>query len=78
MGVPSIAIFSARNPLGVRYPRGENHTVIYHGTPCSGCKLTMCIEQLDACILSITVDEVHEAVRIRLERGGFSAGVKCS
>ena len=78
MGVPCVAIFSARNPPGVWYPRGENHTVLYHRTPCWGCKLTMCVEQKKACILSITVGEVHEAVRKQLERGGFSAGVECS
>ena len=78
MGVPCVAIFSARNPPGVWYPRGENHTVLYHRTPCWGCKLTMCVEEKKACILSITVGEVHEAVRRQLERGGFSAGVKCS
>jgi heptosyltransferase III len=36
--------------------------VLYHRTPCWGCKLTECIAQKKACILSITVDEVHAAV----------------
>jgi ADP-heptose:LPS heptosyltransferase len=70
MGVPCVAIFSARNPPGVWYPRGKKHTVLYHQTPCWGCKLTECIEQKKACILSITVDEVFAAVRKQMERGG--------
>ena len=68
MGVPCVAIFSARNPPGVWYPRGDSHTILYHRTPCWGCKLTMCVEQKKACILSITVDEVHAAVRKQVER----------
>ena len=68
MGVPCVAIFSARNPPGVWYPRGDNHTVLWHRTPCWGCKLTRCVEQKKLCILSITVDEVHDAVRRQLER----------
>lgn len=78
VGVPCVAIFSARNPPGVWFPRGENHTVLYHRTPCWGCKLTLCVENKKACILSITVEEVHDAVRRQLARGGFPAGAKCS
>ena len=78
MGVPCVAIFSARNPPGVWYPRGENHTILYHRTPCWGCKLTVCVEERKACILSITVEEVHAAVRKKLARGGISAGMECS
>ena len=75
MGVPCVAIFSARNPPGVWYPRGENHTVLYHRTPCWGCKLTMCIEEKKACILSISVEDVHAAVRKHLAVSGIpSAG----
>jgi len=78
MGVPCVAIFSARNPPGVWYPRGNNHTVLYHRTPCWGCKLTMCTEHGKACILSITVEEVHAAVRKQLERGGIFKGMECN
>ena len=74
MGVPCVAIFSARNPPGVWYPRGENHTVLYHRTPCWGCKLTMCVEEKKACILSITVEEVYAAVTEKLGRVFPEAG----
>ena len=73
MGVPCVAIFSARNPPGVWYPRGENHTVLYHRTPCWGCKLTECVEEKKACILSIRVEEVHAAVLAQLDRRGIRA-----
>ena len=74
MGVPCVAIFSARNPPGVWYPRGENHTVLYHRTPCWGCKLTLCVEEKKACILSISVEQVQAAVRKHLAFNGIPSG----
>lgn len=68
MGIPCVAIFSARGKPGEWYPCGENHTVIYHRTPCWDCGLTTCIENKKACILSITVDEVFAAVQPQLAR----------
>ncbi len=62
VGVPCVAIFSARNGPGEWFPRGEHHTILYHKTPCWGCGLTECIKEKKACILSITVDEVYAAV----------------
>jgi len=70
MGVPCVAIFSARNPPGVWFPRGDGHSILYHRTECWGCKLTVCIEKKKACILSITVDEVLAAVRSHLDGAG--------
>ncbi len=66
MGVPCVAIFSARGKPGEWYPRGENHTIFYRKVPCWGCGLTKCIEKKKACILGITVDEVFAAVQQRL------------
>ena len=66
MGVPCVAIFSARNRPGEWFPRGEGHAIFYHKTPCWGCGLKVCIEQKKACILSIGVDEVFAAVQQRL------------
>ncbi len=66
MGVPCVAIFSARARPGEWYPRGEGHAIFYRKTPCWGCGLNDCIEQKKACILSITVDEVFSAVQQRL------------
>lgn len=63
VGTPCVAVFSARNLPGQWYPRGENNKIIYHKTDCAGCNLETCIDQHKKCILSITVDEVMEAVK---------------
>ncbi len=72
MGVPCVAIFSARAKPGEWYPRGEGHAIFYRKTPCWGCGLNDCIDQKKACILSITVDEVFTAVQQRLSARGAS------
>jgi hypothetical protein len=36
--------------------------VIYHQPECFGCRLETCIEMQKKCILSISVDEVEQAV----------------
>jgi ADP-heptose:LPS heptosyltransferase len=73
MGVPCVAIFSARNPPGEWYPRGDHHTIFYRQPPCWGCELTECIEKKKVCILSITVDEVCAAVLQQLAARGIAA-----
>ena len=71
MGVPCVAIFSARAKPGEWFPRGENHSVLYHKTPCWDCGLQECIVNKKACILSITVDEVFTALLQQLARRGI-------
>ncbi len=73
MGVPCVAIFSARNKPGEWFPRGDQHTIFYHQTPCWGCQLLECIEKKKVCILSITVDEVCAAVLQQLAARGVPA-----
>ena len=68
VGVPCVAIFSARNKPGVWFPYGNNHQVLYHKTDCSGCGLEVCERHKKKCIASITVKEVMNAVnRIMLQ-----------
>jgi len=62
VGTPCVAIFSARNFPGQWYPRGDSNKIIYHQTNCAGCGLEVCTTQNKKCILSITVDEVMNAV----------------
>jgi heptosyltransferase-3 len=62
VGVPCVAIYSARNFPGQWYPRDNSNKIIYHKTDCAGCGLEVCIVQQKKCILSITVDEVLNAV----------------
>ena len=62
MGVPTVCVFAAQELPGVWYPPGERNVVIYHQPECFGCRLDTCIEMQKKCILSITVDEVEQAV----------------
>ena len=62
VGTPCVAIFSARNLPNQWFPRGDNNRILYHRTECAGCGLIDCIEHQKKCILSISVDEVEEAI----------------
>lgn len=62
VGTPCVAIFSARTSPRRWYPRGNHNKILYHQTDCAGCGLEVCIKQRKKCILSITVDEVQQAV----------------
>jgi ADP-heptose:LPS heptosyltransferase len=66
VGTPVVAIFAARNIPRQWFPFGDRHTVLYHRVECWGCGLETCIEQQKKCLLSITVDEVMDAVRSQL------------
>jgi hypothetical protein len=66
VGTPCVAIFAARNIPRQWFPFGKQHRVIYHRVECWGCGLETCIEQQKKCLMSITVDEVMEAVRSAL------------
>ena len=61
VGIPLVAIYSARNYPRMWYPRGDKSSIIYHKTDCEGCKLEVCTVQKKKCILSITVEEVMAA-----------------
>jgi heptosyltransferase III len=72
VGTPCVAIFAARNIPRQWFPFGSQHRVVYHRVECWGCGLETCIEQQKKCLMSITVEEVMEAVRAQmrsLERG---------
>jgi ADP-heptose:LPS heptosyltransferase len=60
VGVPCVAIFSARNLLAQWLPRGNNNVILYKQVHCAGCDLEICIDEKKHCILSITVNEVFE------------------
>ena len=60
--VPCVAIFAARNIPRQWFPFGHQHRVLYHRVECWGCGLETCIEQQKKCLMSITVDEVMEAI----------------
>jgi ADP-heptose:LPS heptosyltransferase len=76
VGVPCVAIFSARNLPGHWYPYGDVHRIIYHKTTCHGCKLTECVAEGKRCLLGITTEEVMGVVMELLpkisSRGAFA------
>ena len=67
VGTPCVAIFSSRNFPGEWFPYGSQHRVIYHSVVCQGCRLAICVERDKACIRSISVDEVVDAVMQTVE-----------
>jgi ADP-heptose:LPS heptosyltransferase len=68
VGIPCVAVFSARNRPGMWFPFGDAHEVIYHMTECFGCNLDTCTIEKKRCILSISVGEVVEAARRARDR----------
>jgi heptosyltransferase III len=68
VGKPCVAIFSARDMPGEWYPFGVNHRILYHQTPCFGCRLTEMCDHDKNCIRSITIEEVCVAMEEIWER----------
>ena len=62
VGTRCVAIFSSYNLPGVWFPCGTSHKVLYHYEPCYGCGEQGCLLKKKICIMSITVQEVLEAV----------------
>lgn len=58
VGTPCVAVFSARNYPGEWFPLGKKHHVLYHQTPCFGCRKITCSELDKVCIRSIPVEDV--------------------
>jgi len=74
-GVPCIAVFSARDLPGQWFPFGEGHKVLYHRTPCFGCKVWECTEHDKKCIRAITPGEAIAAAWKKIgKRTGQPAG----
>ncbi|MBI1923413.1 glycosyltransferase family 9 protein [Candidatus Poribacteria bacterium] len=61
VGIPCVAIFSARDIPGLWYPYGEQHTVLRKDVPCQYCMLVECVKYQMRCLKEIRVDEVVAA-----------------
>jgi ADP-heptose:LPS heptosyltransferase len=59
MGLPCVAVFSARNLPQQWFPRGEGHEIVQHLTDCAGCGLETCVVEVKKCLSGIPVDEVE-------------------
>jgi len=63
VGVPCVALFSARNYPGEWEPYGEEHVVLREEIDCAGCNLEVCSERNNECLRRIDQGRVFEAVR---------------
>jgi ADP-heptose:LPS heptosyltransferase len=61
VGIPCVAVFSARNLPRQWFPRGEGHQIVQNLTDCAGCGLETCTAQAKKCLSGISVDEVERA-----------------
>ncbi len=61
-GARCVAVFASRNLPGEWFPSGHGHRVLYRAMSCQGCRRDVCEDRQKACIRSITVDEVLDAV----------------
>lgn len=66
VGVPIVAIFSARDRPGVWFPHQQDAEILYRDVPCAGCYLEECIAKQKMCILSISPDVVVAAFQRKL------------
>ncbi len=65
VGVPCVAIFSARNAPGHWDPLGRNHLVHQERPECAGCMLDVCVDEGNKCLVRIeTGPVVHSAVTL--------------
>ncbi|MEY2545171.1 MAG: hypothetical protein QOG48_288 [Verrucomicrobiota bacterium] len=68
VGLPCVAIFSARERPGLWYPDGEGHRIFRSTIECEGCALVECIERGNACLKMISTNEITQACRELLAR----------
>jgi lipopolysaccharide heptosyltransferase III len=73
VGVPCVAIFSARDNPGRWEPAGAGHVVLRRDVPCAGCVLADCVEHQKICLTTIAVDEVVAAALARLHAASNAA-----
>jgi ADP-heptose:LPS heptosyltransferase len=69
VGTPVAAVFSARNRPGIWFPHGAGHRLLYHPTPCFGCRLARCEAYQKVCITSIAPEAMAMAAEALLAEG---------
>jgi ADP-heptose:LPS heptosyltransferase len=70
VGIPCVAIFSARNAPGQWEPLGQNHIVLEDRPECAGCMLDECVREAKKCLTGIQIGRVvREAVTLIQSRG---------
>jgi len=69
VGVPCIAIFSARDYPGKWEPYGDHHIVFRRDVDCAKCMREVCLDRGNDCLMRIEVEEVFAAGQQMLEGG---------
>jgi ADP-heptose:LPS heptosyltransferase len=62
VGIPCVALFSARDYPGQWEPYGTGHVILRHETECAGCMRTVCPYD-NKCLSLVSVGEAERAVR---------------
>ncbi len=71
VGIPCVAIFSARNAPGQWAPLGPHHVVLEDRPECAGCMLDDCVHEANKCLTRIDTGRVvREAISLIESRGG--------
>jgi asparagine synthase (glutamine-hydrolysing) len=63
VGIPCVALFSARDYPGRWEPFGKGHTILRCETDCAGCMLETCTDQHNKCLNTITINQVLNPIR---------------
>ncbi len=70
VGIPCVAIFSARNAPGQWEPLGAHHIVLEDRPECAGCMLDDCVHEAKKCLTRIETGRVvREAISLIESRG---------
>ena len=70
VGIPCVAIFSARNAPGQWQPLGAHHIVLEDRPECAGCMLDDCVHEANKCLTRIETGRVvREAISLIESRG---------
>jgi ADP-heptose:LPS heptosyltransferase len=69
--IPCVAIFSARDYPGQWEPYGEGHRILRREPDCAGCMLETCGEKNNACLTSISIEDVFHAVVDLVHQSGI-------
>jgi ADP-heptose:LPS heptosyltransferase len=65
VGIPCVAIYSARNAPGQWQPLGRHHVVLEERPECAGCMLDDCIHEAKKCLTRIETGRVvREAISL--------------
>ncbi|MDD5697538.1 MAG: glycosyltransferase family 9 protein [Victivallaceae bacterium] len=68
LGIPCLAVFSARERRELWYPMYDRHIVLRENMECEACNLEKCHTEPPACLAGITVDQVLEGLEIIYDR----------